>query len=88
MDEALDVLRALPFTDLDFAKLDSHRTLRGGFPEVVFCMGKRVEHIVTIMERLTAGPGPAVKGYMMDAMCSTSLTMQKTNSGKTPPSVR
>jgi len=60
VDEALNTLRHLPFTDLDFARLDSHRTLRGGFPEVVFCQGKRVEHVVGIMERLAAGPGPVL----------------------------
>ncbi len=60
VDEALEVLRQLPFTDLDFAKLDSHRALRTGFPEVVLCTGKREEHVVAIMERLTAGPGPVL----------------------------
>ncbi|MEW5961327.1 MAG: nickel pincer cofactor biosynthesis protein LarB [Chloroflexota bacterium] len=60
VDEALGALRQLPFTDLDFAKLDSHRPLRNGFPEVVFCQGKRLEHIVGIMERLAAGPGPVL----------------------------
>lgn len=60
IDEALDNLRKLPFMDLDFAKLDSHRTLRNGFPEVVFCSGKREEHVVAIVERLAAGPGPVM----------------------------
>jgi pyridinium-3,5-biscarboxylic acid mononucleotide synthase len=60
VDEALHALRTLPFTDLNFAKLDSHRTLRNGFPEVVLCEGKRLEHIVAILERLTAGPGPVL----------------------------
>ncbi len=59
-DEALEALRALPFTDIHFAKLDSHRAIRNGFPEVVFCLGKRTEHIVAIMERLAAGPGPVL----------------------------
>lgn len=60
VEEALHALRTLPFTDLDFAKLDSHRPLRNGFPEVVLCQGKRLEHIVAIMERLAAGPGPVL----------------------------
>lgn len=60
VDEAVHALRTLPFTDLNFAKLDHHRTLRNGFPEVVLCQGKRLEHIVAIMERLTAGPGPVL----------------------------
>lgn len=60
VDEALEALRRLPFTDLDFAKLDSHRALRNEFPEVVMCTGKRVEHVVAIMERLATGSGPVL----------------------------
>jgi len=60
VDDALQSLRSLPFTDLNFAKLDSHRTLRNGFPEVVLCSGKEVEHIVAIMEKMSEGPGPVL----------------------------
>jgi NCAIR mutase (PurE)-related protein len=35
-----------------YARLDHHRALRKGFPEVVFCEGKRTEHVVEIMQRL------------------------------------
>jgi len=41
-DEALELLRHLPYDDLGFAKLDSHRSLRQGIPEVIFCPGKTV----------------------------------------------
>jgi NCAIR mutase (PurE)-related protein len=54
VDEAMASLRALPFEDLGFAKLDHHRTLRNGFPEVIYCPGKATEHIVAIAERLAA----------------------------------
>ncbi len=54
IDEAITSLRALPFEDLGFAKLDHHRTLRNGFPEVIYCPGKATEHIVAIAERLVA----------------------------------
>src|SRR5437764_4412283 len=54
VDEALSALRLLPFEDLGFAKLDHHRTLRNGFPEVVYCPGKTTPHILTILEKLTA----------------------------------
>ncbi len=54
VDEALASLRSLPFEDLGFAKLDHHRALRNGFPEVVYCPGKATEHILAILERLTA----------------------------------
>jgi NCAIR mutase (PurE)-related protein len=60
IDEALKILRKLPFEDLDFARIDSHRNIRNGFPEVVLCEGKKIDHIVSIMERLTSGLSPVL----------------------------
>src|SRR5262252_8837741 len=54
VDSAVARLRDLPFEDLGFARLDHHRALRKGFPEVVFCEGKRTEHVVQIMQSLEA----------------------------------
>jgi len=51
-DEVLDRLRALPFEDLGFAKVDHHRALRRGFPEVIYCAGKTPEQVAAIAERL------------------------------------
>lgn len=45
-------LERLPFEDLGFARLDHHRALRRGFPEVVFGLGKTPEQVATIVERL------------------------------------
>jgi NCAIR mutase (PurE)-related protein len=47
-------LRHLPYEDLEFARVDHHRSLRQGQPEVVFCEGKTVEQVVGICERLAA----------------------------------
>ena len=52
IESAMDRLRDLPFEDLGYARLDHHRALRTGFPEVVFCEGKRVEQIIEILEKL------------------------------------
>lgn len=52
VEQAMDTLRHLPFEDLGFAKLDHHRALRNGFPEVIYCPGKRTEHILSIAEKL------------------------------------
>src|SRR5499433_2910699 len=57
VDEALDRLRALPYEDLGFARLDHHRSLRNGFPEVVFGEGKTTDQIVAIAGRLAAAGG-------------------------------
>ena len=54
---AVDRLRQLPFEDLSFARLDHHRTLRQGHPEVVFCEGKTAEQVLAICERLDAATG-------------------------------
>jgi NCAIR mutase (PurE)-related protein len=52
-DQALERLRCLPFEDLGFANVDHHRTLRQGFPEVIFGAGKSVEHVVKIVQSMT-----------------------------------
>lgn len=48
VEEALERLKALPYEDLGFARLDSHRGLRLGFPEVILCQGKTLPQIVAI----------------------------------------
>ncbi len=53
-DEALAELRSLPFEDLGFAKVDHHRKLRVGIPEVIFGPGKAPEHIGEIFAKLAA----------------------------------
>jgi pyridinium-3,5-biscarboxylic acid mononucleotide synthase len=52
--EALERLRVLPFEDLGFAKVDHHRAIRRGFPEVIFCEGKTAAEIVKIAKNVTA----------------------------------
>lgn len=72
--QALDRLRHLPFEDLSFARIDHHRSLRQGHPEVVFCEGKTPEQVVTICERLDAASGsflgtrasPEIAGVLAD----------------------
>src|SRR5882762_7281412 len=48
VDAALARLRHMPFEDLGFAKVDHHRALRQGMPEVIFAMGKTAEQVVAI----------------------------------------
>jgi pyridinium-3,5-biscarboxylic acid mononucleotide synthase len=52
VEAALDTLKQLPYDDLGFAKIDTHRHLRLGVPEVIFCQGKTVEQVGKIAERL------------------------------------
>ena len=50
--QALQRLRHLPFEDLGFAKIDHHRTLRQGFPEVVYARGKTTPQIIGIVREM------------------------------------
>ena len=52
VEQAVQELKQLPFDDLGFAKIDFHRELRRGFPEVVYCAGKTTEQVVAIVGRL------------------------------------
>ncbi len=52
VDGAVERLRHLPFEDLDFAKIDHHRSLRQGMPEVILGRGKRPEQIAAIVSRM------------------------------------
>ena len=51
-EQGLDRLKNLPFEDLGFARVDHHRTLRQGFPEVIFAPGKKPEQVVAIVKSL------------------------------------
>ena len=52
IDEAMAQLKSLPFEDLGFARVDHHRTLRKGFPEVIWGEGKTTAQILSIMREL------------------------------------
>jgi len=53
-EDAVERLRSLPYEDLGFAKLDHHRALRKGFPEVVFCQNKTETQVLGIIQKLAA----------------------------------
>ena len=52
VEEAEQYFRKKPFHELGYAKLDSHRKIRTGFPEVIFCSGKTNEHLLKIFEKI------------------------------------
>jgi pyridinium-3,5-biscarboxylic acid mononucleotide synthase len=54
VDDALKKLKTLPYEDLGFAKIDHHRHLRQGFPEVIFSQGKTSDQVVNIFKHLEA----------------------------------
>jgi len=59
-DEVLEHLVERPFRDLGFARLDTHRHLRRGFPEVVFGAGKTREQTVALIDELARDGSPVL----------------------------
>jgi len=57
VDSALERLKDLPFEDLGFAKVDHHRALRTGMPEVIFAAGKTTAQVAAIFERMAKAGG-------------------------------
>lgn len=52
---ALQALKTMPYEDLDFAKIDTHRHLRNGFSEVIYAEGKTIDEIKAIVTRASGG---------------------------------
>jgi NCAIR mutase (PurE)-related protein len=51
VEQAITRLRAMPFEDIGFAKIDHHRSIRCGFPEVIYCEGKTADQVAAIFAR-------------------------------------
>ena len=54
---AVDTLKHLPYEDLDFAKIDHHRSLRGAIPEVIFARNKKTDAVVAIARAMQKKSG-------------------------------
>ena len=52
VEEAERFFKKRPFEDMGYAKLDSHREIRSGFPEVIYCSGKPDEYLKSIYQKL------------------------------------
>lgn len=60
VEKALERLKHLPYENLEFARIDHHRHLRQGMPEVIYCEGKRVGQVVKIAERILDQKGDII----------------------------
>src|SRR5437868_14385483 len=58
--EAGEFISHLPVSDLDFARIDTHRELRTGLPEVIYCPGKTAEQVRAIAIAMLEHPGGAL----------------------------
>jgi len=59
VEEAEKYFSKEPYVDLGYAKLDSHREVRSGFPEVIYCQGKADDYLVSIYEKMLEANGRA-----------------------------
>lgn len=59
-DKFLDKLKFAPYENLQFARIDHHRSLRVGIPEVIFCEGKSLKQISEIISRMQASKHPVL----------------------------
>jgi len=50
--QGLEILKTLPYENLEFARLDHHRHLRSGQPEAIFCQGKSPNQLLTIIKKM------------------------------------
>ena len=57
VEEAEKFFKRAPFEELDIAKIDTHREMRSGFPEVIFCSGKADEHLLRITKQMAEETG-------------------------------
>ena len=65
VENAVEKLKNLTFEDMGFCKVDHHRAIRQGVPEIIFCKGKAPEHTAKIFERLIS-VNPIVIGTKAD----------------------
>lgn len=72
--EAMQVLKNFPYTDLGFARIDNHREMRTGYPEVIYCAGKSVQQVKEIVRVMSEHEnnviGTRASQEMFDAVSS------------------
>src|ERR1019366_4366642 len=73
VEAAIKRMRHMPFEDLGFAKVDHHRALRHGMPEVVFAQGKTPDQVAAIAEKLLEN-APNVLITRADPACAAVVT--------------
>jgi len=76
IEEALEVLKNFPYTDLGFARIDHHREMRTGYPEIIYCAGKTLEQVREIFRVMSEKEnnviGTRANQEMYDAVRSIS----------------
>lgn len=73
VDGAIEKLKQLPYSDLGFARIDNHREIRTGYPEIIFCQGKTIDQVKSIFHHICSSGqdvfGTRATREMYDAVC-------------------
>ncbi len=75
VEQAVKQLRELPFRDLGEAMLDSHRELRRGHPEVIYCAGKTIAQVTAIIVAMLEGEGDILATRINEGMVDAVLKL-------------
>jgi NCAIR mutase (PurE)-related protein len=70
LDQAMESLRHLPYENLGYARLDHHRPLRQGLPEVIFCEGKQPDQVALILHRMQERGAPVLATRVSPALAA------------------
>ena len=85
VEAALKKFRGLSFDDLGFARVDHHRGIRKGYPEVIFCQNKTTEHVLDITKNQIAHDetvfGTRANPETLDALTRNSRKSKSTGRG-------
>jgi pyridinium-3,5-biscarboxylic acid mononucleotide synthase len=68
IEEALSTLKNFPYTDLGFARIDHHRELRTGYPEIIYCAGKSIEQVREIFRVMSENENNVIGTRANDEM--------------------
>jgi NCAIR mutase (PurE)-related protein len=76
IEKALEILKNFPYTDLGFARIDHHREIRTGYPEIIYCAGKSIEQVREIFRVMSEKEnnviGTRANNEMYEAVVSIS----------------
>lgn len=68
LDHALDQLKSFPYEAIGFATLDHHRSIRQGFPEVIYCTGKTDTQVLTLLQCMAGKDSPTLATRVSPAL--------------------
>jgi pyridinium-3,5-biscarboxylic acid mononucleotide synthase len=75
IEKALEILKNFPYTDLGFARIDNHREMRTGYPEIIYCAGKSVEQVREIFRVMSLNESNVIGTRANDEMYQAVLNV-------------